>query len=271
MFQLKRALASITLVLTLCGASSIASAATIGTIGGPTAIGTVGGTSYDHDAYVTHGSKWGDIGLGTPGGTVSYSYVPTGTGCGALCGGSGSVGHLGLAMPTGFEAAIETAFAVWEAIANIHFVEVTDDGATLGTSGSFGDIRLSLVNIDNAGGTLALGHYPPPNSGSSLDGDILFDIAENWTLGTSGGGFDIFTVAAHEIGHAIGLKHEETALALMNPYYNPSLGGLTADDIAGAQAIYGAAVVPLPAAFSLMGFALFLTAAFGRRRKEHSA
>jgi hypothetical protein len=80
-------------------------------------------------------------------------------------------------------------------------------------------------------------------------GDIHFDTAETWKIGFGGSGFDIFTVAAHEIGHAIGLDHTTVPSSLLNAFYSEAFGGLQADDIAGAQHLYGAPVtttVPEP-------------------------
>lgn len=55
----------------------------------------------------------------------------------------------------------------------------------------------------------------------------------------SGQPIDLVTVAAHEIGHALGLGHSNVACALMNPFYNGSQRYLAQDDIDGIRAIYG--------------------------------
>jgi hypothetical protein len=55
----------------------------------------------------------------------------------------------------------------------------------------------------------------------------------------SGQPMDLVTVAAHEIGHALGLGHSNVACALMNPFYNGSHRYLAQDDIDGIRAIYG--------------------------------
>jgi predicted Zn-dependent protease len=47
------------------------------------------------------------------------------------------------------------------------------------------------------------------------------------------------TVAAHDIGHALGLRHSADPNALMFDFYNGSHRFLSADDIAGIQAKYG--------------------------------
>ena len=67
-----------------------------------------------------------------------------------------------------------------------------------------------------------------------------FDDDEQWTADSSG--VNLLAVAAHEIGHSLGLKHSVVSGSIMNEYYtnlpkNPVK--LAADDIAGAQDLYG--------------------------------
>jgi hypothetical protein len=141
---------------------------------------------------------------------------------------------------------ITGAFAIWSAIADIQFEQVEDNGAPFNAAGATGDIRIAAHVFDGPSGILAHGFFPPPN-GVSAAGDIHFDVAENWSC-TPATGLDFGIVAAHEIGHAIGLSHETRTggagrPALMNPFYNPSVASLPlGDDINGAETIYGSAV-----------------------------
>jgi hypothetical protein len=160
------------------------------------------------------------------------------------------------------------AFAAWSAVADITFVEVADSGHAFNAAGASGDIRIAGTNLGGPGGTLAHGYFPPAN-GVSAAGDIHFDTNETWKIGFGGPGFDIFQVAAHEIGHAIGLSHTGVANSLMNPFYTEAFSGPQADDIAGAKFIYGETTnpVPVPATAILFPIGLAGIGLIGRRRR----
>jgi hypothetical protein len=196
--------------------------------------------------FVLTNSKWGASTLGTTGGTVTYSFM----GNGVSLSDEGTGTNVAISSLPNFQACfitdIQTAFSVWQAVSNIKFVQVADSGSAFNAAGAMGDIRIGAHAFDGVSGTLAHAYFPPPN-GNSAAGDIHFDSAENWKCNNTG--IDIGVVVLHEIGHSLGLNHENTnTIAVMDPYYNANLAGLQSDDVNGAVSIYGgpAAITAAP-------------------------
>jgi len=78
-------------------------------------------------------------------------------------------------------------------------------------------------------------------TGELLDVDIGFNGAcHNWTVGIEDLGVQpVWGVAEHEVGHFIGLGHNDyDTEATMYPYFHTGLATLSADDVAGARALY---------------------------------
>jgi len=82
------------------------------------------------------------------------------------------------------------------------------------------------------------------------------DADEDWKIGAD---TDLFTVALHEAGHALGLAHVDNPASVMYPYYR--LGAkIAADDIAGIQSLYGAIDSGLPPVTAPTPLTLTITA-----------
>ncbi len=101
-------------------------------------------------------------------------------------------------------------------------------------------------------GTLAVTYYYTQGS-AMIEADVLFNRAQtfdsyrgNLKFGSNGYAIaDIRRVFLHELGHGIGLQHQ-TGDDIMNPTIS-NREVLASDDIAGAQAMYGApAPTPTP-------------------------
>jgi hypothetical protein len=135
--------------------------------------------------------------------------------------------------------ATQQAFGLWSAVTPLSFSEIPmssdPDIVIRFVTGDHGDGS----PFDGAGGTLAHAFYPPPNGGA-IAGDTHLDDAETWSVNIPPSGTDLYTVIAHEFGHALGLAHSTVNNALMYPYYSGPHRFLDNDDVSGIQALYGA-------------------------------
>lgn len=96
--------------------------------------------------------------------------------------------------------------------------------------------------FDGRGGVLAHTFYPPPNA-ETIAGDIHLDLDEPWKLGAD---VDLFSVVLHELGHALGLGHNDDPASVMYPYYR-RLQNLAAADIREIRRLYAARETAPPA------------------------
>jgi hypothetical protein len=140
-------------------------------------------------------------------------------------------------LPAGSaEAEIARAFSEWANVVQVTFTPADNPNAdqTIGilfATGAHGDGYPFL-------GTSVLAHtfYPFPVNPEPIAGDMHFNDAETWQIGS---GIDMFSVALHETGHTLGLGHSDVPGDVMYPYYRMHTV-LMPNDIAAVQELYAA-------------------------------
>jgi len=188
--------------------------------------------------YAISGNAWPHPEL------ITISFVPDGTILGSNSSGPirsnlFATFNAKFGSPSAWQNQILKAAQAWAQQTNLNFALVSDNGSPAG-SGLFqqgdpgmGDIRIGGYNFGTK--TLAQAYMPPPANNYSLAGDIQFNTGQTWNIGQT---YDLFTVATHEIGHALGLNHSGIMGAEMYLTYNGIKSTLSNDDIAAIRSVY---------------------------------
>ncbi len=191
-------------------------------------------------SYELTNFKWGSSLLGTAGGQVTWSFATSNLASGYQ--------YDRYIVEVDYRQAIREAFAAWEAVANIDFVETTDStnaGIRLGWDAIDGPFRVvgeaSYFGVSDSNFNAAAPRY------SITKAEIRFDTAETWSASKTPpvNVSSLYSVALHEIGHAIGLGHSTDLQTIMYPT-NSGLSALGTGDINGIRVIYGTPAVPEP-------------------------
>lgn len=143
-----------------------------------------------------------------------------------------------------FESAVEEALAAWSEVIDVEFTETAVPDLP-------DSIDLEFGQIDGSYGTLAQAWFPDDVNPARIAGDVLFDASENWEVGNADpNAFDLTLVAAHEIGHALGIGHLPSDDAVLHDSVTSAayFTGLSEHDVDAALALYApASADPVPA------------------------
>jgi hypothetical protein len=199
------------------------------------------------EGYVKLGGRAGNRVVGITWGSRTISYAVT----------NRSVAGVSAAD---FQAAAARAFATWAGVSNvdlnIQFLGFTNAEPLVADGISVLGFQSHPEFEDTLGAAV---HELDDVTGTLLEADIFFNTEFDWSVAANGqaGRFDVESIAAHEIGHFLGLGHSalgETELrsggrtirgkgAIMFPIAfapgNIADRALKPDDIAGITDLYG--------------------------------
>ncbi len=149
------------------------------------------------------------------------------------------------------EIALRNAIEEWNNTTNTtaQLVENTTPAEQARTDWASDSVHLMTFDENNSSGYFPAGSgivaITPLEffvSGAITDADILFNGKDfGFTTDGTAGRFDIQDVAAHELGHLLGLDHSGVAGATMYPYVDPTVilhRSLGMDDIHGLRDMY---------------------------------
>lgn len=168
---------------------------------------------------------------------LSLSFAPDGTAAAGEP--SRLVSALDAAMSrSAWQGAVTRAIQTWAEAAGVTIGIVPDSGDSFGTRGPtqsdarFGDIRVG--GFPMAANELAVAIPPDPYLTGSFAGDVFVNTRAPLTPDL------LYTVALHEIGHALGLPPSADPNSVMFNTAGPTRTTLSAADVAAVRTLYGA-------------------------------
>jgi hypothetical protein len=181
------------------------------------------------------------LGMPWPYANLTVSFAPDGT----LVDGYQSSLSKTLGSQTSTQAwqtQLLRAVQTWADAGNINVGVVADGGQALGTNGliqgdtRFGDIRFAAEPM-GLGAPLAIGSPYNPLAGTR-SGDVVFNSSYSFGIGGANG-YDINSVALHELGHVFGLGDNTDPTSVMFGTYQGAVSGPSGADLAAFQSLYG--------------------------------
>lgn len=171
---------------------------------------------------------------------LTLSFVPDGTN--TPVGPSGLSATLGgVAASAAWQRELLRAYQTWATHANLNIGLVADGGQPLGISGApqgdtrFGDLRIAA---GPRGPGMLASAMPFDWNATTFAGDLFFNTDKPFSIGNVAGKYDLYSVALHEVGHALGLDHTVNTNSVMHEDYQFRTS-LPSIDVAALREVYG--------------------------------
>jgi len=149
-------------------------------------------------------------------------------------------------LPPNAISLLQEAERAWEAVANVHFVNVDDSGST---AASAAEIRVGLAQLSSMG-FIGYTSYSWDGHNNFRNGTVvaLNDVGAgnvtslaNGNARFNGDEATVFQDLLHELGHALGLAHNPyNPASIMNPTLGSSNPYINSQDATALRALYGA-------------------------------
>lgn len=188
--------------------------------------------------------KWGSPAMGS-GAALTYAFVqermafPDAINCRAVQPLTAGQALRALGRER-IKAEFRAALDMWEQASNVRFHLVEDPGSADILIGAQARARgIAYANVWHEAGE-------PDSVARIVRGSICLNPDLPWEAGLDGmeETFDIRQVAAHEIGHVIGLDHPGRTGQLMAFRYDETVAGLRPGDVRGVLRLYGPPEAP---------------------------
>lgn len=125
------------------------------------------------------------------------------------------------------EEVLDRAFSMWAEQVKKPIIPTADSTSA--------DIAIDFQYIDGKEGSLGQSQFPPSHPMQLTPIKMTFDKYD--VHGADGGAHDFFSIALHEVGHSLGLRHSQNNQAVMYPFYRET-PFLHLDDIMGSRIKY---------------------------------